>query len=218
MSDDLLHVRLPSLLGAARHASASVVEGVVVPFALFYGCLTLFGFRAAIVSALAWSLAAFTLRLVRGQRPSAILALGIVFLVFRTAVSFASGSAFLYFVQPSAANILTALIFAGSALVRRPVVERMARELCPLEPELFRRPAVRRFFVQISLLWAAVLLSNAAITIWLLVSTSLRSFVLERAVVSYGLTGTAIVVSTLWFHRSMRRDGVKVSWGNAPAH
>jgi hypothetical protein len=108
MSDDLLHVRLPSLLGTARHASASLIEGAVVPFVLFYGCLTLFGFRAAIVAALVWSLAAFGFRLVRRQRPSAILVLGIVFLIFRTAVSFASGSAFLYFVQPSAANILTA--------------------------------------------------------------------------------------------------------------
>jgi hypothetical protein len=94
----------------------------------------------------------------------------------------------------------------------------MARELCPLQPELFHRPAVRRFFVQISLLWAAVLLSNAAITIWLLVSTSLRDFVLERAVASYGLTMAAIVISAVWFHHSMRRDGVKVSWRTRPAY
>lgn len=216
MSDDLLHVRLPSLLGAARHAVAPLVEGVLVPLALFYGCLTLFGFRAAVVAALVWSLAAFALRLARGQRPTAILVLGIVFLVFRTVVSFASGSAFLYFVQPSAASIVTALIFVGSALVRRPIVERMAGELCPLDPELLRRPAVRRFFIQISLLWAAVLLSNAALSIWLLLSTSLRDFLLERTVVSYGLTSAALVASALWFHRSMRRDGVKVSWGTAP--
>jgi intracellular septation protein A len=217
MSEDLLHVRLPSLMGAARHASSSLIEGALVPLGLFYGCLTVFGFRAAIVAALAWSLAVFALRLVRRQRPSAILVLGTVFLILRTAVSFASGSAFLYFVQPSAASILTALIFVGSAIVRRPIVERMARELCPLEPELFQRPAVRRFFVQISLLWAAVLLSNAAISIWLLVSTSLRDFVLERTAASYGLTAAAIVASAVWFHHSMRRDGVKVSWGRHPA-
>jgi intracellular septation protein A len=157
MTEDLLHVRLPSLMSAARHASRSVIEGVLVPFALFYGCLVVFGFRAAIVVALAWSLAALSLQLARRQRSSAILVLGSVFLIVRTVVSFASGSAFLYFVQPSAANVLTALIFVGSAIIRRPIVERMARELCPLEPELFRRPAVRRFFVQISLLWAAVM-------------------------------------------------------------
>jgi hypothetical protein len=218
MSDDLLHVRLPSLFGTARHASKSVIEGVVVPLALFYGCLTLFGFRAAIVAALAWSLAAFGARLVWGQRPSAILVLGTVFLIFRTAVSFASGSAFLYFVQPSAASILTAFIFVGSAIVKRPIIERMARELCPLQPELFQRPAVQRFFVQISLLWAAVLLSQAAITIWLLLSTSLRDFLLERAIASYSLTAVAIAISTLWFHHSMRRDGVRVSWGTRSAH
>jgi Protein of unknown function (DUF3159) len=217
MSDDLLHVRLPSLMGTARHASKSVVEGVLVPFAVFYGCLIVFGFRAAILAALAWSLAAFGLRLMRRERPSAFLVLGTVFLIFRTAVSFASGSAFLYFVQPSATSIVTALIFVGSAIVKRPIIERMARELCPLQPELFRRPAVRRFFVQISLLWAAVLLSNAAITIWLLLSTSLRDFVIERAVASNVLTAAAILISMLWFHHSMRRDGLKVSWGTRSA-
>jgi hypothetical protein len=36
-------------------------------------------------------------------------------------------------------------------------------------------------------------------------------------VLSYALTGGAIVVSTLYFRRSMRRHGIAVNWRSAVA-
>ena len=67
---------------------------------------------------------------------------------------------------------------------------------------------MRRFFLQITLLWAFTQLANAAVTLWLLFSQSLATFLVAKTLVSWGLTGTAIVVSTIWFHRSMRRHGI----------
>ena len=63
---------------------------------------------------------------------------------------------------------------------------------------------MRRFFVRISLLWAFVNLANAAVTMWLLVSQPLATYVLAKSAGSLAATGTATVVSMLWFRRSMR--------------
>jgi hypothetical protein len=58
------------------------------------------------------------------------------------------------------------------------------------------------------------LLINAGLVFWLLVSSSLRSFVLERSVVTYGLTAIAIFFSITGFVAMMRRDGITVQWAS----
>jgi hypothetical protein len=40
----------------------------------------------------------------------------------------------------------------------------------------------------------------------------LRSFVLERSLVTYGLTAIAIFISITGFMTMMRRDGITVKW------
>jgi len=71
---------------------------------------------------------------------------------------------------------------------------------------------VRRFFIRISVLWATVLMLNAGLVFWLLVSSSLRSFVLERSAVTYGLTAMAIFLSISRFIATVRRDDITVVW------
>jgi len=208
-------VHLPSPRNSAQHALPALLEGVIVPFGLFYLVLLTWGFRGALITGLTWSLLALARRLWRGERPPATLVMGTVLLTVRTVISFITGSTFLYFVQPSAATAAVALLFLASAIVRRPLTERLACDFCPLDPVVLARPAVRRFFIQISLLWAVVLLTNAGFVIWLLLTASLHAFVLERTALSWSLTGTGIVVSTLWFLRCMHRAGIAVRWGGA---
>jgi hypothetical protein len=54
---------------------------------------------------------------------------------------------------------------------------------------------------------------NSGIVIWLLVSSSLKAFVLERMAVTWGLTAVAIFFSITRFIAAMRRDGIIVEWG-----
>ena len=62
----------------------------------------------------------------------------------------------------------------------------------------------------------AVLLINSGVVFWLLRSSSLSSFVLERAVVTYGMTALAIFLSITRFIAVMRRDGISVAGADAP--
>lgn len=214
--DDGPVVHLPSPLASLRHALPALIEGVIAPFAVFYVILLVAGFRGALLAGLAWSYLALLHRLVRRQRPAGTVVIGCVVLSARTIVSFATGSAFVYFVQPTLATGAVALAFLASALVRRPLIERLARDFCPLDPNLIKRPAMRRFFLQLSVLWASVLLVNTGFVLWLLFTSSVSAFVLERTAASWSLTAAGILVSVLWFRRTMRRDGVRVRWGAVP--
>jgi hypothetical protein len=210
-------LRMPAPRTALRHAVPVVLEAVVVPLALFYSVLLLWGFRGALIAALGWSFVALGRRLYRGERASMLLLLGTMLLTVRTAVSFITGSAFLYFAQPTAGTIVIALVLFGSAIIGRPFTQRFAGDFCPMDADLLARPRVQRFFVRISVLWATVLLLNAGFVLWLLVTSSLHAFVLERAAVTYTLTACAIYLSIRQFVKMMRGDGITVQWGAEPA-
>ncbi len=119
-------------------------------------------------------------------------------------------SVVVYFLQPSLATMLVAGAFLLSVPLDRPLAGRLAADFCPLSTEMHANTHVRRFFRQISLLWAFVQAANAGITVWLLFSQSLSTFVLLRTVASASVTIVAIVGSALWFKRSMARNGIVV--------
>ena len=198
---------------ALRHALPSLIECSIGPAALFYLVLSVWGMRGALIAALAWSYLAAGRRLVRHERIPALLGVGLTLLTARSAVSFATGSAVVYFAQPMLGTVLVALLFLGSALVDRPLVERLAHDFCPLDHDVMRSPSVRRFFLRISFLWAVVLLVNTGFVLWLLLVSSLSAFVLERTAVTWTLTGAGIALSTRWFLHVMRQAGVTVRFG-----
>jgi len=209
------HLVLPSARSTLRHAWPMVLEAVVGPLAFFYLVLVIMGFRGALVGALAWSYLALLRRVRRGERISTLLVLGTALLTVRTVVSFVTGSAVVYFAQPLLTAAVVSLVLVGSAIVGRPFTQRFAHDFCPIDPELLERPRVRRFFVRISLLWATMLLLNAGIVLWLLLSSSLRTFVLERTAVTWSLTAAAVFVSISRFVAALRNDGISVEWGRS---
>ncbi len=205
-------VKLPSVGAMARHALPSVLEGAVGPAAVFYGILMLIGVRGALIGALAWSYAAVARRLMLGREVSGLLMLGSALLTVRTVIGLATDSGFIYFLQPSVGTFLVAVAFLISVALKRPLAERLARDFCPLDPELMSRTFVRRFFLRISLLWTMILLLNAALSLWLLLSSSLAEFVLLRNAVSWGAMIGGIALSTWWFTRTLRGQSLRVQW------
>ena len=205
---------MPPPRKALRHALPVVLEGVVGPLVVFYLLLVIAGFRGALIAALTWSYLALGRRLLKGERVSMLLLFGTILITLRTVVAFVTGSAFIYFAQPTAGTVAISVALLVSAVVGRPFTQRFAHDFCPMDPAIMRRPLVRRFFIRISVLWATVLMLNAGLVFWLLVSSSLRSFVLERSVVTYGLTAIAIFFSITGFVAMMRRDGITVQWAS----
>ncbi|MGH9303809.1 MAG: VC0807 family protein [Acidimicrobiales bacterium] len=206
-------LHLPSLLASLRHALPTVLESFVGPLLAFYIFLAVVGYKGAVIAGFVWAGSALLRRLVRRERVPATLVFGTLLLGVRSAIALLTGSVFIYFAQPVAGTIVVGLVFLASTLTRQPLAERLAHDFCPLDPSLVRRNSVRRFFRHISLLWAVVMLVNSASVLWLLLHQTLGAFVFERAAVTWSLTGIGIALSTWWFIRVMRHEGVVVRFG-----
>jgi hypothetical protein len=201
---------IPRLRAMARHALPGIMEATVVPLVLFYVAMWSLGVWGALAASVGWSYLAIAARLVGRRRIPGILVLGSVAMTARALVAAVSGSVFVYFLQPSLGTILVAGAFLASVPVGAPLAGRLAADFCPLPLEMTDHPRVRVFFARVSLLWGFVYLTNAALTLWLLFNESLGTFLILKTVGSSALTATAIAVSTTWFIRSMRANGIQV--------
>jgi len=208
-----MNVEIPRLRSLARHAGRHIIEATLVPLALFYGFLSLVGIWGALLACLAWVYAALGVRLLASRRVPGLLVIAALGLTARTAFAFLTHSVFLYFLQPTLTTLVVAGVFLASVPTGRPMAERLAADFCPLPARFLAHPGVRRFFSRLTLLWVFVQLMNVAITITLLVSQPVRTYVWTRSVISVFVTGGAIAASTLWFKRSMRRHGITVVYG-----
>jgi Protein of unknown function (DUF3159) len=204
------HIEVPGLRTLSRHAGGHLVEATLIPLVLFYGGVTLFGTVTALVVALCWSYLAIARRLVVRRRVPGLLLLGAFGLTARTAVALATGSLFLYFLQPTLTKVAVAAIFLASIPAGSPMAGRLAADFCPLPDALLCDPPVRRFFNRLTVLWAGVQLASASIAVALLVSQPTATYLWTRSLASWVLTAGAIAVSAFWFKRSMRRHGLTV--------
>ncbi len=205
--------QIPSPRMLAGRALPHVLEGTLVPLVLFYGGLRLLGLWGALIAALAWSYAAVLRRIVLRQRVPGMLLLGVAAVTARAAVALATGSVFVYFLQPTLGTVLVAGAFLVSVPLRRPLAERLAADFLPLPPSLLTRPRVHRFFLRISLLWAFVFLANAGVALWLLVSQPIAVFLVGKTAASAVLMVAAVAVSTLSFRRCLRADARRAMRG-----
>jgi hypothetical protein len=196
----------PVLVAVARRGLPNLIEATIIPAVLFFVIVTTVNASLAMALVLAWSYVAVLRRAVRGERIPAILLLATMGLTLKTGIGLASGSTFVYFLQPIATTVALAGVFLGSVLVGRPVIGHLAHDFCPIAPEVASRPAVVHLFAGLTVLWAGVHLLNAATTLGMLVSMSVPAFVVLKTVASFGITVAAVVVTIVWALRTARNE------------
>lgn len=208
--DDRLdrNVARPPLRKVLGHVALSLLTANVIPAALFYVCLVTIGTWAALVAALAWCYGAVTWRMATRRRTSGLLVLTVGVLTVRTAFALASGDTFLYFVQPVVTDALVAVVFLVSLATARPVVARLAADFYPMDEDVAKRPRVQQLFWRLTLLWAAVCLGKAVISLWLLQSQSVATFVLAKNISLLVLTGLAVTATVLAATAVARKEGL----------
>lgn len=195
---------LPRVRTLLLNATPRLLEGIVLPVAVFLGALRLLGVTGAVVAGLGVAYLAIGWRLATRRPVPGILALGALTLTARSVLMVLTGSTVVYFLQPTLSTALVAVALAISVPARRPLAERLARDFCPLPPDVLAHLALRRFFERITLLWSAVQVLNASVTIWLLLTESVGTFVVTKTIVSLALTAGAIAVSIVSFQRCMQ--------------
>jgi hypothetical protein len=196
---------IPRLRTMARHALPNVVEGSLIPVGLFMVVLHLFGLWGAMVAGLGWSYAAVLRRVVTRQRVPGLLLIGTVTLTARSVLAFVTGSSVLYFLQPTLGTALVAAAFLLSVPLGRPLAQRLATDFCPIPAHVMADAGVRRCFLGISLLWAVTGFVNASVAVWLQFTQSVGTFVVTKSLASGALSAVAVVISVLWFKRSVNK-------------
>jgi len=191
-----------------RRGGPKLVEATLIPGLLFYACLVWGGLGLAYLTALTWVYGSIGRRWAQRRPVSVLLVLAAVGITARTAVAVWSGSAFVYFVQPVMGTVLTGTVFIVSLLVDRPLIGRFAGDFWPLTAEAAENPGVVSLFRGLTLLWAGVNLTTAALTFGLLLSLPLATFVAVKQVTGLGITMTAIAVTITWSHRVACREGI----------
>ena len=106
---DSLSIPHPRVL--ARHALPQLLESTLIPLAVFYVVLWTAGVWGALIGALVWSYAALIRRLATGREVPGLLILGVLGLTVRTAISVATGSVFVYFLQPTIGLVVLSAAF-----------------------------------------------------------------------------------------------------------
>jgi hypothetical protein len=182
--------------------------------AVFYASMSLFGLRIAALAAVGLCYAGLLVTLARGK---AVLAAGLVtagLLSLRAVVVFFTGGALIYFLQPVAGTLAVATVIAVTALAGRPVLDRLAHELCPFPPELSSWLPEARFFTRLSLVWSITYLINTAGTVWLLTNSSIGGFILLKSVLSPAVTAAAALTSYVIFGLTVRHQNVRIQWAH----
>ena len=208
-------IHLPPLRSLLRHAGPPLLESTLIPLGLFWLLLSCVGFTAGLWAALGWSVFAIAVRLARRQRVPAVLLLMSALLVVRTVVGLMTGSAFLYFLQPTAQNFAIAAALLVTLALDRPLLAKLADDFCAFPADLTGHPSVQRFFRRVSLLWAGVFLVNGGMTLAVLATRALTDFLVVSTAGSYSVVIAGIAVSLVWFRRALSRHGIRLRIGTA---
>ncbi len=210
-------IHLPPIGSVLKHAGRPLLESTLIPLALFWVLFSHVGFDAGLIGALGWSALAIGHRVVRRRPVPAILLLSTLLLVVRTVVGLCTGSAFLYFLQPTVQNFVFAALLLLTLGLERPLLAKLADDFCAFPEALTGHPQMKRFFKRVSLLWAAVFLVNGTTTIVVLATQTVGNYLMVSTAGSYSVVALGIALSLVWFHRCMRGEGILLRLGVRPA-
>lgn len=203
-------ILIPRLRDIVRHALPNVIEGRLIPLVLFIGFLEVVGTLSALLIALAWSVVTIAYRVSTGRRVPGLIVLSSVALSARTIATLVTGSMVVYFIQPTISTVLIGCAFLISIPIGRPLAQRLADDIVPLDEATKAHPLVRQFFVRLSLLWSLTSLVNAGVTIWLLMTQSTTTFMLVKSAMGPAFGFVTIATAFWWFRHAAARSQVRV--------
>ena len=201
-----------TLIRAAR----LLIETVVVPSLLMAVLLRMSGLASAVAAALGWCALVVLVRWWAGGRLPGTLLLCAGLISTRACVALATSSALVYLIQPMLASCALAVLFIGSALIGRPITERLARDFVNLPAHVVNQRGVRRLFSEVAVVWGISRLADAGMNLGFL-RWGVEAGFLSRGLLSPLLSVATIGLCTWWGIRTFRREGIRLRLAPKPA-
>jgi hypothetical protein len=200
--------RVSVVVAVVRRLLPYLVEATVVPTAAYYiGLLTL-GQTWGILLAAGCTYLSVVRRLVLRQAVPGLLIVASVGITVRLLSYLASESSFVYFVQPIIKTSATALLFAVSVLIGKPLVARFAADFCAFNSDVGERPAITQLFRRLTVLWAGAQVAIAAVNMTLLLTVPVAVFVGTAAATAWIVMTAGVVITVSDAVRTTRNDGL----------
>ncbi|MCU1594854.1 MAG: Intracellular septation protein [Frankiales bacterium] len=212
-------VDMPPLRSMVGRIASQVVEGTLVPALIFWSMLHLTGLVWALFAGLAWCYLAIVRRWAQGVALPTVLVVGALLFTTRTGVALAFHSTFIYLLTPTINAFVLAAVFAGSALVRRPITERFAQDFVGLPAHVTALAKVHSALRRLSLVWALVNIVNGGVALQLLAANHVDGVMLARSVMTPVLSALAVVCCVLMGRKALHAEGIHLHlrWRDAPA-
>ena len=185
-----------------------LVEATLIPSILFYAFFVSLELKWAILAVLAWTYGSIIRRVVTRQRVPGLLVLASLGISARTTIFMLSDNHFIYFVQPILRTVLTAMFFAMSVALGKPLIARFAADFCPLSPDVQERPAVIQLFRRLTYLWAGINAVAAVTCMTLLMTLPVAVFVGTAMAAGWIITCSGIVLTVSDSVRTARSEGL----------
>ena len=201
-------IRIPTFRQFARRIVPQGIEGVLFPMCVFWLGQHFLGLTVAIAGGLACCASTITWRLVTKRQIHGLLLVGALALVARSVLGMWTGSSFLYFLQPIVGTMFIAVAFLVSVWIQRPLAQRFASDFCDIPAHVYEERSVHQYFQRCSLMWAAVSVTNTLVTLWLLTTQSVGTFVIAKTALTIGANFGAVLVSVMWFKRIVARHSL----------
>lgn len=198
----------PGVRAILRHLALSLLVATVLPTVLFYVCLLVANVWVALIIALGWCYAVLAWRLGTRRPTSVLLWLTVAGLTGKTIIAFATGSTFIYFVQPALGDATVSAAFVLSLATATPAVARLAADFYPMTSDVAARPSVQKLLWRLTLLWSVICGVKAAATLWMLHAMTLQTFVAAKTVFSPMVATLGAAVTVVLVVRVARCEGL----------
>jgi hypothetical protein len=197
----------------ASRLGSQVLCVAIVPLVLSTVTMRTAGLGATAGVTLAWTYAASAWHRCRNGAIPGLLVVRIVSDTLKVATTLVTGSAAVFFLQPSATSVCVGLACAGSVLIGRPLGARLARDFLPASALAGRTDG--GVFDNITLWWGATKVASGIAGALVFTHTPLETFLVLRPFVGWTATGVG-AAGTAWLWRRSRSATVSTRPARVP--
>jgi hypothetical protein len=181
-----------------REGGLGLLLGSVLPVAIFYVTLRVWGFSAAVGTVLTWSALVFVWHRRRTGGADVFSATTFAFACTKAMAGLVSQNQFLYLAWPSLENLIYGSAFLGSALLGTPLLALFAQRLYPIPPSVRATRTFKRAFVVVSAAWFCGHSLRAVVRLWLLATLPLELYLIADMVAGWPIN-ISLVAFTTWY-------------------
>jgi intracellular septation protein A len=198
------HPRLAEVLPALRRGGLRFLGAGVLPVLSFYIAFRLGGPLAGIVTGMAVSLTALGVQALRTRRLDPIVLVPMIVILAQGVLALLSGSIELYLAAPAVEATIWGVVLIGSALLKRPLVPLIARELGVVPTRFLGSTGLHRALGLLTLGWGIASFVKAGVRLYLLTLLPLEEFLIAVTLGMMAINVTMIGLS-VWLPLMMVR-------------